>query len=160
MCWEKVNQGVSQTRGFTILAFRKGRGPDCVANPFGSIPCRCFYLRQAEKWGKGQIGKIPETIEENRRKNRESPKMGDSYLPLPVLTRRGAAQLSLQVLVLETSALRYCTGNFKAPTKKTPPPQKKNKDRSERTSPSWEAENNSDHPHPPYWPKIWPQNMP
>ena len=38
MFWEKVNRGVSQTGGCPAFF---GEGPDCVADPFGTVPRRC-----------------------------------------------------------------------------------------------------------------------
>ena len=35
---EAKTGAVSQTSGFPTLF---GKGPDCVADPFGTVPCRC-----------------------------------------------------------------------------------------------------------------------
>ena len=35
--WEKLNRGVSKPGGFPLFF---GKGPDCVADPFGTFPCR------------------------------------------------------------------------------------------------------------------------
>ena len=38
LCWEKLNRGVSKPGGFPTFF---GKGPDCVADPFGTVPRGC-----------------------------------------------------------------------------------------------------------------------
>ena len=43
MIWEKLNRGVSKPGGFQTGGFPTffGKGSDCVADPFGTVPRRC-----------------------------------------------------------------------------------------------------------------------
>ena len=43
--WEKLNRGVSKPGGFQTGGFPTffGKGPDCVADPFGTVPRRCCW---------------------------------------------------------------------------------------------------------------------
>ena len=59
--------GGFQTGGLPIFS---GKGPNCVADPFGDVPCRCFKRPRNRK---GQIGKIPAQWGKPGKK-RESPK--------------------------------------------------------------------------------------
>ena len=67
----EAKPGGFQTRGFPTFF---GKGPDCVADPVGTVPHRCSFSREREK---GRIGKIPgpsPSKSGKSRKNRESPK--------------------------------------------------------------------------------------
>ena len=46
-------------------------GPDCVADPFGNVPCRCFNRPRKRK---GQIRKSPEKNRENTKNIGQVPK--------------------------------------------------------------------------------------
>ena len=64
--------GGFQTGVFPIFF---GKGPDCVADPFGTVPRRCSQYAEKEK--RDESGKSPEhprANRENPRQNRESPK--------------------------------------------------------------------------------------
>ena len=68
----EAKPGGLQTGGFPTFF---GKGPDCVADPFGTVPCRCSIIGRER--GKGQIGKIPgpsPSKSGKSQKNRESPK--------------------------------------------------------------------------------------
>ena len=41
--WEKVNRGISKPGGFLLFS---GKDPDCVADPFGTVPRRCFIAQK------------------------------------------------------------------------------------------------------------------
>ena len=76
----KAKPGGFQTRVFPTFF---GKGPDCVADPFGTVPRRCSYKNRPRK-RKGtnrenpwtipeQIGKIPE----KSGKSQKGQKLGD-----------------------------------------------------------------------------------
>ena len=60
----RAKPGSFTTRGLSLCF---GKGPDCVADPFGTVPRRCCLIGRER--GKGQIGKIPG----DPRTNRENP---------------------------------------------------------------------------------------
>ena len=59
--WEKLNREVSKPGGFSTFL---GKGPDCVADPFGTVPRRCSSL--AEKGKRDESGKSPDHPQTNR----------------------------------------------------------------------------------------------
>ena len=71
--WEKLNRGVSHFFG---------KGPDCVADPFGTVPrwC-CLAANIGRERGKGQksgkSSESPRANRENPEKNRKGPKIGN-----------------------------------------------------------------------------------
>ena len=77
-----------------------GKGPDCVADPFGTVPRRCSYLNRPRK-RKGtnrenpqsipeQIGKIPEKSGKSQRtkkgqKRKDKSRSGSPPFETPLL---------------------------------------------------------------------------
>ena len=56
---EESKPGGFQTGGFSAFF---GKGPDCVADPFRTVPRRCSLQIMGREQGKELIGKIPEKI--------------------------------------------------------------------------------------------------
>ena len=77
--------GFPQRGGGVSIFF--GEAPDCVADPFGNVPCRRF--EKAEKEEKGQTGTSPKYQENSPRKEvpkeAEKEKSGRTSPALPPL---------------------------------------------------------------------------